>query len=73
MKVKIDCRVTYSYSFETEVDEETFNQLEKLQEYGPVDADFSDYQSAVDLIMEHEGGNYYDCEVEIDSLEYNND
>lgn len=68
-EVKVDCRVTYSYSFETEVDEETFNQLEKLQEYGPVDADFSDYQSAVDLIMEHD--NYYDCKVEVDSVEYN--
>ena len=73
MRVKIDCRVTYSYSFETEVDEEVFNQLEGLQEYGPVDADFSDYQDAVDLIMEHECDNYYDCEVEVNSLEYNND
>lgn len=71
MKVKIDCRVTYSYSFETEVNEEVFNQLEGLQEYGPVDADYSDYQDAVDLIIEHEGDNYYDCEVEVNSLEYN--
>jgi hypothetical protein len=71
MKVKIDCRVTYSYSFEIEVDEEVFNQLEKLQEYGPVDADFSDYQTAVDLILEQDLDGYYDCEIEIDSLEYN--
>lgn len=73
MKVKIDCRVTYSYSFETEVDEETFNQLETLQEYGPVDADFSDYQTAVDLILERDIDSYYDCEINIDSLEYDND
>lgn len=73
MKVKVSCRVTYSYSFETEVDEEVFNQLEGLQEYGPVDADFSDYQEAVNLILDRDIDSYYDCEVEIDSLEYNND
>lgn len=73
MKVKIDCRVTYSYSFETEVNEEVFNQLEELQEYGPVDADFSDYQDAVDLILGRDIDSYYDCEIEVDSLEYNND
>lgn len=71
MKVKIDCRVTYSYSFETEVDKEVFNQLEKFQEYGPVDADFSDYQDAVDLILDRDIDSYYDCEINVDSLEYN--
>lgn len=71
MKVKVSCRVTYSYSFETEVDEEVFNQLEGLQEYGPVDADYSSYQDAADLILDQDIDSYYDCEVEIDSLEYN--
>lgn len=73
MKVKIDCRVTYSYSFETEVNEEVFNQLEELQEYGPVNTNFSDCQNAVDLILDQDIDSYYDCEVEIDSIEYNND
>lgn len=70
MKVKIDCRVAYSYSFETEVDEEVFNQLEEFQRYGPVDADFSDYQKVVDLILDQDIDNCYDCEINVDSLEY---